>query len=833
MSKSNRKNRNKSKIIIPKIEEIKDTIPSFLKSNYIIYMILFIIMSLSFYIRGIVPYNATFANGITVFAMDDAVFHMRLVENLIENFPNRLTYDAYTFFPYGSVLSWGPLFSLIIVTLALIFGVENINFIGAYVPAIMGTLVCIPVYFIGKEVLNKKAGLFGAFIIAIIPGAFLQRSTLGFTDNHVAEVLFSTLFLMFVIMSFNRVKDIQIKEFIKNPLSYIISTPLKYSVIAGTFLGLYILTWTTGLIFSAMVATFIVLQIVINYITNKSNSSLLISTYIIYGISALMVIPVIDARNSFSVVWYSMTHILAPLLVIVMCTFLVLLSTKIKEMKVSIHVSLLYILILLFSFYLIIKSIFPAFFNNTIGSFWILFSSKGAGGLTIAEAQPTTIGMISSYFGLSFTLSIISLILLSYYFIMYRKEKILLFMFWTIFILFALFAQNRFYYYFAINIAILAGITCGFILDYVGKWKDIKNINVWNISSVVAVVLIVGFLPLGSSQYDMSVQSTINGVRGEGFYEWYDALTWMRNNTPDPGLDYYGTYERPNPGEKYQYPDTAYGVMSWWDYGHIITYWGHRIPNANPFQSGIGGGVNRPGASPFLIAPTEEEANKILEDLGINGKLGARYVVSNAYMAYAIQPIFAEWNGTNIGYFNQVKTSQGYQILPSEKLYNTMESKLHIFDTNGLKYYRLVHESTPNQYTNGGNSELVYKQVYNILINPNNPIPVEISGYVKIFEVVKGANIVGKTTPNSEVIIKLNILTSINRNVLYTQKTISDIEGNYILIVPYSTTGAIPEETQFDTKPLGTYELSVNNKIVNINVNESDVLNGKILVVRE
>jgi asparagine N-glycosylation enzyme membrane subunit Stt3 len=23
-----------------------------------------------------------------------------------------------------------------------------------------------------------------------------------------------------------------------------------------------------------------------------------------------------------------------------------------------------------------------------------------------------------------------------------------------------------------------------------------------------------------------------------------------------------------------------YGVMSWWDYGHIITYWGHRIPNA-------------------------------------------------------------------------------------------------------------------------------------------------------------------------------------------------------------------------------------------------------------
>ncbi len=81
--------------------------------------------------------------------------------------------------------------------------------------------------------------------------------------------------------------------------------------------------------------------------------------------------------------------------------------------------------------------------------------------------------------------------------------------------------------------------------------------------------------------------------------------------------------------------------MSWWDYGHIITYWGHRIPNANPFQAGIGGGANHaPGASTFLIAPTEDEANKVLEDLGINGQPGARYVVSNSYMAYAILTIF-------------------------------------------------------------------------------------------------------------------------------------------------------------------------------------------------
>lgn len=817
---SKNKHKNKSKIIK---EEIKDTIPSFLKSDYITYFILSFIVGISLYIRAVIPWNNTFSNGITTFAMDDAVFHMRLVENLLANFPNRLTYDAFTNYPYGSVLSWGSLFDLIIGTLVIIFGKENINIIGALVPTIMGALVTIPVYFIGKELFNKKAGLFAAFLIAILPGAFLQRSTLGFTDNHVAEVLFSTTFLMFAIITFSRIKVVTVKDFISSPFHYIFKTPLKYSILAGIFLGLYILSWTTGLIISGLIAVYIIIQILINHILKKSNISLLISTYIIYGISAIMVIPFVNLENSFSVVYYSMTHIIAPILVIFVCTCLVLISTKMKEIKIDIYQSSLFILIFLLVFYFLIKTIFLGFFVNTFGSLWILFNPHSGGGITIAEAQPTTLGTIYSVMGINFVLSLSSLILLSYYFVKERKSIILLSVLWYIFILYALFAQNRFFYYFAINVAIFSGITCGFVLDHIGKWKNIKNINIWNVSSVICVIAIVGF-----SAFDISTKSTVYGVRGDGFYEWYESLTWMRNNTPDPGLDYYGTYERPNVGERYPYPDTAYAVMSWWDYGHIITYWAHRIPNANPFQSGIGT-LERAGAAPFLIAPTEEEANKIIDELG------SKYVVSNAYMSYSIQPVFAEWCGANTGYFNQVRTSQGYQILPSEKFYNTMESKLHIFDGNELQHYRLIHESVPNPYSNGGAQEGGYKQVYNVLINPNHPIPIESTGYVKVFEYVKGGKIVGKSDPNTEVTIKLNILTNINRNIIYTQKTTSDSEGNYVLIVPYSTTGAIEGGTQFDTKANGKYELSIfsNNKIntISLDINEIDILNGNTVVI--
>jgi dolichyl-diphosphooligosaccharide--protein glycosyltransferase len=824
------KNKRKNILKITKIEEVKSNIPTFLRSNYIIYTILVAIIGLSFYIRGILPWNATFANGVTGFATDDSVYHMRLVENLIANFPNRLTFDAFTQYPNGSLLSWGSFYDLIIGSLALIFGVNNLNVIGALIPAIMGALVVIPVYFIGKELLNKKSGLISAFIIAILPGAFLQRSTLGFTDHHVAEVLFSTFFIMFFMIAINRATNISVKEFVSNPLFYIRKTSLKYALLSGIFLGFYILTWTTGLIFAGIIAAYIILQIIINYYTNKSNTTLLLITYISYVVAALMVLPYVDLRNGFGVTYYSPTHIISLLSVPLICSCLCYMSIKCNEKKYNIFKFLGVCIALLIFVVIIVKLLFPLLFINTFGSLDIVFGAKSGGGLTIAEAAPTNFGMVSSMFGVNFTYSIIAILILIYYMIVEKKEKVLIILIWSILFLLMLFAQNRFAYYFAVNIAILSGFMFGYALDHIGKWKDIKNINAWNISTFIFVILIVGFYP--TDNYTIASQTASQGVKNGGFYEWNSAMTWMRNNTPDTGLDYYGTYERPEVG-MYNYPEKAYGVMSWWDYGHVITYWAHRIPNANPFQAGIGGGATHsPGASTFLIAPTEDEANKVLDALGTNGKSGARYIVSDAYMAYSIQSVFAEWDGTNFDYYQQIRTSQGMQIIPTNKYYNTMESKLHIFDTNGLKHYRLVHESLPNVNTAGGSAEQGYKNIYNVLINKNNPIPIEVSGYVKIFEYVPGANIEGVTNPNSEVKITLNILTNINRTILYTQKTTSDSEGHYNMILPYSTSGSIPEGTQFDTKPVGTYSLLIDNRInIGVGVSEQDVLEGRTIYI--
>jgi asparagine N-glycosylation enzyme membrane subunit Stt3 len=130
--------------------------------------------------------------------------------------------------------------------------------------------------------------------------------------------------------------------------------------------------------------------------------------------------------------------------------------------------------------------------------------------------------------------------------------------------------------------------------------------------------------------------------------DWYEALTWMKGNTPDPFGDdsfYYSLYQKPAAGETYDYPDSAYGVMSWWDYGHWITRIAHRIPNANPFQSGIGGTASNgsiiPGASTFMTAQDEETASSIMDSLD------SRYVVIDYETAWPKYHTMVVWSGKN------------------------------------------------------------------------------------------------------------------------------------------------------------------------------------------
>jgi dolichyl-diphosphooligosaccharide--protein glycosyltransferase len=232
---------------------------------------------------------------------------------------------------------------------------------------------------------------------------------------------------------------------------------------------------------------------------------------------------------------------------------------------------------------------------------------------------------------------------------------------------------------------------------------------------------------------------------------------------------------------------------------------------------------NRPGAATFFTAPSEEEATAVLEAIHPDpDRAGARYVVSDVEMATGKFYAMSAWTLDTDGYYVQVQTDSGYVTVPGQRYFNSMEARLHIFDGNGLRQYRMVYESPA-----GNTQEPGYKNVYNVLFGGN--LPETNTGYVKIFEYVNGASITGTAPEGETVTISNTIMTNQMRTFTYTQSATSD--GTYTFIVPYSTEGPIEGQTQFAAMPAGPYVVSYGNVTQQVRVSETDVLNGNTIEV--
>jgi dolichyl-diphosphooligosaccharide--protein glycosyltransferase len=150
----------------------------------------------------------------------------------------------------------------------------------------------------------------------------------------------------------------------------------------------------------------------------------------------------------------------------------------------------------------------------------------------------------------------------------------------------------------------------------------------------------------------------------------------MRANTPDPFANpdfYYEIAQKPPAGEAYQYPESAYGVMSWWDYGYYITYIAHRIPNANPSQSGaIDAGL-------FFTAQDEASGSQVLD------RLGSKYVIIDGSMAVGKFYAMVVWAGKDQSQFYDVfyqRTQTGTiepMMLYYPEYYQSMCSRLYLY----------------------------------------------------------------------------------------------------------------------------------------------------------
>jgi len=701
----------------------------------IVGIILAALCGISLYIRIALPYDQIFVNDWIFFRETDAYWHIRNVETLLHHFPQFNSFDPYWLHPGGGggvvrpFFDWLMAAAILLISWGRIPAQHLIEVVGAYTPPILGTLTIIPVYFIGKELFNRWVGVISAALVAILPGEFLHRSLLGFTDHHVAEVLFSTVCILFLIMAIKRAREREISfEHILSRDWSTITKPLVYTLLAGIFLGIYLLTWQGGLLFIFIIFISLVIQFIVNHLIRKPSDYLCIVGTPLFLIALLMLLPVMGGDRLDFI--YRISLPVAIVVPIVLSIISRLMASRALK-PVYYPLTLLGLAgIGLAAFH----AIDPSLFQYARGLFSIVFNPSGAM-LTVSEVTPVNVQVGWFYFTTSFFISFISFAMLVYLTVKGKSADKTLFLVWSIIMCIAILGMRRFSYYYTINVALLTGYFCWKMLDIAGlskllaKSKKVvgavkkfrKKVKksrekakpktfmqprgAWVRVIVLGIVIfflvffIPNFVPIkwdiasktwsfGFSKlqteylvsgFTRSVAGSPNIIMDEG---WYTSCLWLNDkddtgepHTPEPFGDPDFYYKLYGPKDEFEYPETAYGVMSWWDYGYFIMQIGHRLPNSNPGQA------NADKAGRFFTAQNESSANMLADELD------TKYVMIDYRMAVPLSKFHAmvDWAGISKDKFYErfyLPQQGGGQLVPLyyPAYYNCTVARLYNFD---------------------------------------------------------------------------------------------------------------------------------------------------------
>ena len=792
------------------------------------------------------------ADMLSMSGSDDPLYNFRQAEQILRNYPAYAWFDAMTLYPIGETIYWGPLFPTLIATLCLMVGATSqmeIIYVALLTPPLLAALMVPLLFLIGWRIADWKTGLLAALFIAIIPGQYFQRSLFGYADHHILEVLFATLFCLGYLTILAHTKshpvDLSRLETLK--------VPALLSVLTGGAYLLGLITMPTMILFALVVAVFTVVQYCWDFYRGRSSDYLLLANVVIFGIAIIGLLLFGIKHPGLDLSRYTVGHIYAYLMIILATGGLAALARYLKGKGIATF--LLALAGTAVAGVLLLALFLPSVYQILIASLFGFFGQQEVT-QTVQEARGWSLNFAWITFQYGLILMVAGILAILYR--NYREEHPdqVYVLVWSLIMLFSTIQHIRYEYYLAVNIALLAAMALGTVWDWGGgeahrfftglvvqeapkkespakEAKGSKRAKKAQKAAAPAaapgptlkVVLVVLAAAVGVLFVVASLQTNalyFGGHRMNG--DWREALEWMGENTPSTGVDYYAI----NAEATYTYPAGAYGVMSWWDYGHQITYIARRIPNSNPFQRGVAGPT---GAASYFMTESEDYAN------GVADTLGTRYVITDIEMDVAKFWAMSTWyNSTatvtpyqEVYLFQSDENPEQYQTVEffTQHYYETMISRLHNFDgsmTDPTQVYYLEYLEAQQAGTSyrvlttahlmnateasaavaafnarapaGSHatalSEAIFLPIQQVpalrhyrLVH-ESPTKVFSSAstgapdlkYVKIFEYVKGARIRG------EGIIEVPVVTNTGRTFTYRQES-----RNGEFVVPYPTTG--------------------------------------------
>jgi dolichyl-diphosphooligosaccharide--protein glycosyltransferase len=581
----------------------------------------------------------------------DPYYNMRVVRWTLQDghYPYGQT-DPLLEYPMNQARGTGggprpPLMNMMAIALSFPLNIvmsasDAIGFAMQFLPALFGALLVFPIYFLGKELLNWKAGLVAALFLAITPVHLSSGHGSAFAlFDHDALVL-----LLFVLIYLFYIRSIKSKDNTQGIL---------YALLSGVMISALIMLWVESQYTYAVLMMFFAIQLLINLLWKKTDVKFIRNTIIAWSVGYLLALPM----NM--VAWHGIFRTDTALVLIAMAIVLGAYCIIVNKLKLPWTLSLpllggMGVLGLSIIHFAPATTLFGGFGKiNSIIFGSGLYGSQTA--LTIAEAKTFDMSRWVMSFGP--TLFLIAIICGLPY-VLYKWYKTKRYDYAFIFIWFAVTTwlntvAGRFINDYVPTVAILAGLVVYLVIekiDYkkmvkkirdVGGWHGVrKGVRVYHILGVLFIAVVV-IMPNVYMSLDAAIPVNeqqkfgTSGVFGLSTYKemyWNEALSWLAKQ--DAQIS--DTAKRP-------------GFISWWDYGFQEIATGDHPTVADNYQRGVECAAN------FQTAPTETEAINVLSILllradSVNGQF------SNATDS-VLHKFLPDYNENVTNYDNATKTN--------------------------------------------------------------------------------------------------------------------------------------------------------------------------------
>ena len=577
-------------------------------------------------------WEAVYGSDEVNFQGGDAYYHLRSIHALTANFPTRPGFDPYAIYPRGMNVVTGPLFDYAVSGAAMMLAAGApsptlVEHVAAWIPPLVGSLAVLPVFLLGRLLLNAWAGLMAAAWIAVCSGHTVVYAKLGFADHHVFEALFYGLALYGLALAVQGDGDTVAKN-------------VRRGLAAGLALGCALL--------NRPAAAFLLVMF-------GSLSALLAGADLYWGRplrqAALPVAVALACGSTFllgagSGAWGTLPYIAgAAGVVAVMAGWQIARVVRVNGWPAWTWLAALFLV-------------------GAAGLAGVWLASPGTihaakQGFTdaIAGGEGRLVGEVRSLVRINgvwtlrplvLELGLAGLLAVPAFGALglagwRRRDRALLLVAGTGALTYcAAILQARMSIYVSLNLAVALGWWIWNALESASSWA-----RVWR----GAAILVLLFLPsallaVGLVKRDMGLSE-----------HWRSAMSWLQTSTPDPLGDpsaYLRYYPRLAKGERFAFPADAYSVMTWWDRGYWVMTRGRRPPASNGTQSGA-----RQVAA-FYTSTQPAEA------LALADELAARYVIVD--QATPVVPLaVSDFSGS------QFRAMTGWAEVPLETYLNVYD----------------------------------------------------------------------------------------------------------------------------------------------------------------